>query len=301
MNVKIIYTGIDHPNHIKALDKFSVGVQKCGDIVEATYPTDNEPDVYVIFGSWKDRDQPHHNAKREVVASGKPFVVIETPIFGRKPVKEYIQDDCFRVGLNGFLNNRGKFIPDNFYPDDSRLKMMAERLKVNIQPMRVPNKNMILLALQLPGDASLEGTDINTWFKGWIEALNGVTLQKVCRFPQLPRDYDRDILNYAEDNGWLFQEGTWSNLEHSLMHAKFTISYSSGFGVDSLIAGTPCIVDSDASFAYELSHKGKKNLHSIYTPTDILREQWLSRLSYHQWFIEEMESGECWKHIKSML
>jgi len=301
MHVQIVYTGIDHPNHIKALDKFALGIQANGDTYAGEYPSLQEPDCYVIFGSWKDRDQPHHNAKREVVASGKPFICIETPIFGRKPVKDYIQDDCFRVGLNGFLNNRAKFVPEGFYPDNNRLGMMAERLKVDIQPMRKPNSNMILLALQLPGDASLEGQDINEWFRGWVDALEGVNMQKVCRFPQLPRDYNREILDYAEESGWTFQEGTWSNLHHTIMHARFTISFSSGFGVDSLIAGTPCVVDSDASFAYELAHKGKKNLHNVYMPQDILREQWLSRLAYHQWFLDEMESGECWKHLKSMM
>lgn len=301
MHVKIIYTGIDHPNHIKALDKFAMGVKTSGDTIEGEYPSEQEPDCYVIFGSWKDRDQPHHNAKREVVASGKPFICIETPIFGRKPVKDYIQDDCFRVGLNGFLNNRAKFVPDGFYPDGNRLGMMAERLKVDIKPMKKPNSNMILLALQLPGDASLEGQDINEWFRGWVDTLIGVNMQKVCRFPQLPRDYNREILEYAEENGWTFQEGSWSNLHHTILHARFTISFSSGFGVDSLINGVPCVVDSDASFAYELAHKGKKNLHNVYMPQDILRDQWLSRLAYHQWFLDEMESGECWKHLKSMM
>ena len=84
MHLKVIYTGIDHPNHINALDKFALGIKANGDTVECHEALNKEPDAYVIFGSWKNRDQPHHNAKRAVVASGKPFIVIETPIFGRK-------------------------------------------------------------------------------------------------------------------------------------------------------------------------------------------------------------------------
>ena len=60
MKLQIIYTGIDHPNHIKALNLFAEGIERNGDQVV----TEGSPDAYVIFGSWKDRDQPHHNAKR---------------------------------------------------------------------------------------------------------------------------------------------------------------------------------------------------------------------------------------------
>jgi hypothetical protein len=303
MKIKIIYTGIDHPNHIKALDAFAEGIKANGDEVVTT----GNVDGYVIFGSWKDRDQPHHNAKREVVNSGKPFVVIETPIFGRKPVKDHISDDCFRVGLNGFLNNRGTFVPSGFTRlgfdcDTARLDMMRERLNVEVKPMRKRNSNApIVLALQLPGDASLEGQDINQWFRTWVDKLELVEYNKICRFPQLPREYDRTILDYASDRGWNFQQGNYDNLQSTFDAARFTISYSSGFGTDSLIAGCPAVVDSDASFAYELAHHGSKDIDNLYIPEDIYRDQWLARLAYHQWFMDEMEAGLCWKHIKSMM
>lgn len=302
MIVQIVYTGIDHPNHIKALDSFARGVSARGDKVLGEYPSSLSPDCYVIFGSWKDRDQPHHNAKRAVVNSGKPFVVIETPIFGRKPVKDHIEDDCFRVGVNGFLHNRGRFIPKDFECDGNRLGMMSERLHVDIKPMRYRKENApIILALQLPGDASLEGRDINQWFKSWVDGLEFISLKKICRFPQLPREYDRSILDYACDKGWEFQQGTYDNLQSTFDMARFTISYSSGFGTDSLIAGCPAVVDSDASFAYGLAHHGMKNLSRVYMPQEIYRDQWLTRLAYHQWFIDEMESGVCWDHIKTLL
>ena len=204
--------------------------------------------------------------------------------------------------MNGFLNNRAKFIPNGFECDGNRLGMMSERLSVEIKPMRHRNANApIVLALQLPGDASLEGKDISQWFKSWIDNLDMINLEKVCRFPQLPREYDRTVLDYASDHGWKFQQGDYRNLQETFDFARFTISYSSGFGTDSLIAGCPAVVDSDASFAYELAHHGMKNIHNVYMPQDIYRDQWLSRLAYHQWFMDEMESGECWKHLKTMM
>ena len=298
MKLQIIYTGIDHPNHIKALDLFAEGVERNGDQVV----TEGSPDAYVIFGSWKDRDQPHHNAKRAVVNSGKPFICIETPIFGRKPVKDHISDDCFRVGVDGFLNNRGAFLPRDFNCDGNRLGMMSERLGVDIKPMRKRNaKAPIVLALQLPGDASLEGTNINEWFKSCVDNLDMISLDKICRFPQLPREYDRTILDYASDHGWRFQQGDYRNLQTTFDEARYTISYSSGYGTDSLNAGCPAIVDSDASFAYELGHRGMKNIHDVYMPQDIYRDQWLMRLAYHQWFMDEFENGTCWTHIRKIL
>ena len=299
MHVKIIYTGIDHPNHVKALDKFALGIKQNGDTYDAEYPTEQEPDCYVIFGSWKDRDQPHHNAKREVVQSGKPFVVIETPIFGRKPVQNHISDDCFRVGLNGFLNYRGKFVPDGFQPDANRLGMMCERLDVEIVDEQ-NKKGPIVLALQLPGDASLEGQDINKWFADWVEKMLLIE-DKVVRFPQLPREYDRTVLDRACDTGWKLQQGDYRSLQPTLRGSRLTISYSSGFGTDSIIAGTPAIVDSEASFAYDVAHKDIMDLHSPFFPSTEDRIRWLSRLAYHQWFMDEFESGECWRHIKALM
>lgn len=299
MNVELVYTGIDHPNHIAALDAFALGIEANGDTVVT-----EDPDLYVIFGSWKDRDQPHHNAKRAVVESGQPFVVIETPIFGRKPVKDYIQDDCFRVGLNGFLANTGKFVPDNFEPDTDRLDMMVERLGVKVEPLKGPqhNRGPVVLALQLPGDASLQGQDISQWFSGWVDRLALMHDDKICRFPQLPRDYDRSALNKADDAGWRFQQGSFDDLFDTIKLARLTVSFSSGFGVDSLIAGTPCIVDSPASFAYEISNRGlHPNFSKPHYVTEEERTKWLSKLAYHQWFIDEMESGECWNHIKNLM
>jgi hypothetical protein len=308
MHFKVIYTGIDHPNHINALDKFALGMQANGDTVECHEALNREPDGYVIFGSWKNRDQPHHNAKRAVVASGKPFVVIETPIFGRKPVNVFVQDDCFRVGLNGFLNNRGAFVKDKprIWNDEtaeawdpSRKDMMCERLGVELS--RDQNtQGPIILALQLPGDASLEGQDISEWFERWVHTLKGET-EKFVRFPQLPREYDKSVLQKAVDSGWRLQQGSHENLVSTLKKCRLSISYSSGFGVDSIIAGTPAITDSDASFAWEISHKAKDGMQNPYFPSFDQRQNWLSRLAYHQWFVEEMESGACWAHLKSLM
>lgn len=306
MHVKVEYTGINHPNHVKALDKFCLGIQANGDTFEADYPTQKEPDAYVIFGSWKNRDQPHHNAKRKIVESGKPFVVIETPIFGRKPVKDHISDDCFRVGVNTFLNNRGRFVEGN---DPSRLQKMVDRLGVEIKE---PNTKgtYITLALQLPGDASLEGRNINTWLDSWIRKLEDNPNPKRVRLPQLPREYDREVLNKAIENGWEIQQGSFENLAECFETSKVTISYSSGFGVDSLIAGCPAIVDGNASFAWDLRMLARNGTDFQYSVLDLSepkkvdtskRQEWLEKLAYYQWFMDEFEDGRCWEELSKIV
>lgn len=302
MHVRIVSTGIRHPQHLKALNLFSEGVERSGDRCDFADGLDDSPDVFVLLGSWKDDEQTHSRAKRTVVLSGRPFIVVETPIFGRGAVKRYMADDCFRVGLNGFLNNRGRFVREGFQCDRNRLDMMCERLGVVVRPMRGLNLNApIVLALQQPGDASLEGRDLSRWLEQCVDALPALRCEKIIRFPQIRGGCDQAALDHAERKGWSFQQGRYDNLQQTLAMAGVTVSYSSGFGVDSLIAGCPAVVESNASFAHDIAGHEVSNLANTRIPSVVERDKWLCRLAYHQWFLDEFESGECWRHLRALM
>jgi len=90
------------------------GITECGNDAYATYGSDmSNIDVAVIFGSWKDRPSTWHKCKNKIVSSGKPFVVIETPLIGRGPVTDILQDSWYRIGVNGFLADTGRFYRQN--------------------------------------------------------------------------------------------------------------------------------------------------------------------------------------------
>ena len=115
MNVNIYTDSANHPKFVKMLNDFAVGVRRVGDNAHLLPGKYQEADVHVIFGSWKDRDKPWHNVKRDVVAKAQKYIVIETPLVGRGEVKDVGDDVWYRVGLNGFLADTGNFNNSTYY------------------------------------------------------------------------------------------------------------------------------------------------------------------------------------------
>ena len=58
-------------------------------------------DLAVIFGSWKPREKGTHQTRTSVAHNAPAFLVIETPLLGRRTdqVNQY-----WRIGINGYLN-----------------------------------------------------------------------------------------------------------------------------------------------------------------------------------------------------
>ncbi len=299
MRIRIYTESANHIRYGEMLRDFAIGV--AGDSVSLWggnhIDTNDVEDVAVIFGSWKDRDAPHHNIKRLVVERDIPFIVFETPIVGRQEVTDYFHDDWYRVGINGFLADDGLF-QNHFSKDDSRWKKVQKELGVVKEPWRIRHlEQPIIVALQLPGDASLRGTDISKWaVKTCLQIREHTERKIILRFPQLNRQFDlRGILDISNIEG---QAGTKENLIPTLKNAHCSVSYSSGLAVDSILAGCPVFVDSKASFAYDMA---ARDLSYIEDPLMLGRDQWLYNLCNCQWSIEEIKDGTVWKHLKKLL
>ena len=78
-----------------------------------------------------------------------------------------------------------------------------------------------------------------------------------------------------------------------------TPTYSSGFGIDSVIRGVPTIAMDTGSFAYSLGNNKISQIENLVRSND--REQWLNKLSYAQWSRKEIKDGRAWAHIKHQL
>ena len=79
--------------------------------------------------------------------------------------------------------------------------------------------------------------------------------------------------------------------------------------MESVLSGVPAIVLDDRSIAHPVSvqipltaNLSKSDL--IKNPTDscfdVRRHLWLADLSYMQWTLEEIESGDAWAHLNSV-
>ena len=227
--------------------------------------------------------------------NAKNFIVLETPLIGRGPVEEIMKDDWFRVGVNGFLADTGKF--NNTNKPSDRWEKIQKELNVSMKPWSKEGA-YIVLGLQIPGDASLRGTDISVWARRRLLSIRCQTkMPIVLRTPQIKRPYDlKKIISGI--SSVRVQEGTKENLVETLEGALCTITYTSGMGIDSVMNGTPTIAYNPGNFAYSISSKFIDNINSLAYPD---RTQWIQNLSYCQWNTKEISEGLPWEHLRVLL
>jgi len=197
MKVNIYAKSANHPRFEEMLMKFATGVLDSGD--DAFFSYDDkyyDCDCAVIFGSWKDRQDTHHKIKNDIVSKAKNFIVVETPLIGRGPVSDVMGDNWYRVGLNGFLADTGNF--NNKHKRKDRWDVIRKNLNVELKGYNDWPGEYIIVALQLPGDASLRGASIEKWCRDTCIDIRKVTdMPIVIRTPQLPREYDKKLIKEA--------------------------------------------------------------------------------------------------------
>ena len=303
MKVGVFLDSANHERFRDVLKSFAKGVEKSGDTPFISTGMYEECDVAVIFGSWKDRKDRHHVVKNDIIKKAKKFIVLETPIIGRGPVTDIMQDDWYRIGINGFLADTGNF--NNKNCDDKRWQKIKKELDVNFLPWRGTSSHItskcIQIILQLPGDASLNGIDISDWALNCVKEIRKIETNRhiKIRKSQIPREYSEELINIKEKYGNLeIYDGTKDNIINELSDTWASVTYSSGFAVDSILYGVPSITMSPSSFGYSISSNSINDLSNLKMQN---RNQWINNLSYCQWSHEEIEDGLPWNHLKEVL
>jgi hypothetical protein len=257
-------------------------------------------EVAVLYGSWKPRDRDHHVVRNSIVNEAQAFVVIETALLTRKVFEE---NQYYRIGVNGFLNNSGTFTNNEI--DDTRFNQLG---------LSWPNwqnnpDGYILLMLQLPGDASLRGIDMYEWCKFAIKQIRKVS-DRPIRIRSHPLykskendDFQKFVFELAMNStsNIMFSQGSEISLADDLMHAYCTVGYSTGSSIDSILCGIPAVACDPGNFAYEVSTNFLDSIEDLKQPDQSVIMPWLYKLAYSQWTLEEMANGQAWKHIKPLI
>lgn len=253
----------------------------------------------VIYGSWKpERGNLHHKVKASIVEKDIPFLCIETQLLGRKITDAH---DYYRIGINGFLNEAAIFGIEQKY-DRTRF----DKLGLEYNGWKPVRGNKVIIALQLPGDASLRNMDINTWCIWVLDKLKDLTDRpiEIRTHPALSQkgiDAHLQIYQHLAFNKMdnvTFVDGRTISWQDQLKDAHCVITYTSGLAIDSILSGIPVIACDPGNFAWSIS---SNSIERVEDPlfTDVHKiEAWLNTLSYCQWSKEEMQSGEAWAHLK---
>lgn len=254
-------------------------------------------DLDVIFGSWKKRNVPHHNLKRDIVDNSKNVVVIETPLLHRGPVKEVMGDSWFRVGLNGFMRNA-----DYVSVTKGRKSFMLTDKILSENQDSKQDEDYILVVLQLPGDASLDFFDINEWCVDTVKAIRKTTDRDiVIRYPQLPREFSF-MEKIADIDNIYYQNGTYEDRVVTLNNAYAVVTFSSGMGVEAILNGNRTHVYSKNGFWSKQSSLDEVlNKNYLNFDQDVTSLPWRRSIESTQWHEEEIKSGKCIAAIKEMI
>lgn len=257
-------------------------------------------DVAIIMGSWKPREKDHHLVRTNVVENASCFVVVETPLLGRKMFQP---NEYFRVGVNGFLNNSGTFTQTECSND------RYNKLGLSWNGWQSNSNGNVLLLLQLPGDASLRGTNIYQWAMYAIKEIRKVSSRQI-RIRTHPGHNIKDsdefykfISDLTLENipGISFSIGKDVPLSQEFPQTYCTVAFSSGSSIDSIVHGIPTIACDPGNFAYDISSKYPSEIESLVkSPSEVVLK-WLARLAYSQWTIHEMEKGVVWNYISPII
>lgn len=275
----------------------------CENLLEYVYDDSYSTcDVAVIFGSWKPRDKGTHVTRTSVAHNAKRFVVIETPLINRKTSAA---NDHWRIGVNGFLNASASWPTLTAAVADRRLYDWS----IKWTGWQSDPNGHIVVALQLPGDASLRGADINEWAYDVVVKLREQTDKHIVirNHPLCSQRAFADHLDLAArlamagvDN-LKFSDGYLVPWSEDLKNAYCTVTYTSGLAIDSVLNGVPTIACDPGNFAWGISSNFAEQVNDLHMSGQTTMKNWLRQLAGCQWSVKEMRDGTAWQAILPVL
>lgn len=288
-----INTAVQDP-HLNCLTAFCHGVRTTTDHLVFLSNSSHymQCDVAVMFGSWKNRDNPHHVLKNDIREKHNgDFLVLETPLLGRTITEDH---KYYRVGKNHYMDTLGGF--NNKNSEKERWGILRTDLNIEVKEWRKDGKHILFL-MQLPGDASTLETNILQWLQDNIIECKKHSKRPIkVRMHPLISGYDLSKFEYfikEQDNVELVK-GNTTKIEEDLKDCWATVSFTSGGSVDSMLNGVPVITPSNLNFTYPISSHSLKDIEK---PTMKDRQQLLQDLAFTQWTVTEMAHGLPWKHL----
>ena len=255
---------------------------------ETVIENDMDCDVAVIWSQlWAGRMKHNEPIWRHYRSQGKPVIILEVGSIKR--------NETWKVGINGI--NGGAIWPDADGPTRFDLAAKPWRESDSTDP--------IILCGQHGHSEQWRGMPpMDEWMRSICSKIRVYTNRKIIIRPH-PRfnispDYIKGVSNVLLANPKHI-EGSYDdfNFEDILRSAHCVICHSSGPGVVSVLGGVPAFV-SPNSMAYSVA-MDINELEHIENPSKPNRDEWVNTLSYTEWTVAEIASGEPWKRLKDKL
>ena len=280
-----IWTEYGPQNSKPIFDAFVKSLESAGDTVYLNRSAN--ADVAVIWSVlWRGRMEQYRKIWNDYRSQGKPVIVLEVGGLRR--------NESFKIGING-INRDADFANQQF--DNKRWPLFKHTLK----PWN-PTGDMIVICGQHDASEQWKGLPrMEQWIVQQVREIRKYTSRPILVRPhprntiqfkenefenvkvRLPK---RDYRTYDDTDFKVTLERTWAVVNHS-----------SNPAMEAVIRGVPVFV-SESSLCHDV---GNINLADINTPAMPSRMNWANRLSYTEWFKDEIEAGLPWARIKKRL
>ena len=242
-------------------------------------------------------------------STGKPRIVVEQAVFRKNIDFDKPETNYYKVGLNHFTYNEGKFFNHNS-PSD-RWKRIQKEQDIEIKPWRhdrYDDSKYILLLLQNPIDTSLNplyerGEKYEEWISKTIKQIRNITDKKIKvrlhpRFQSRFEKFDLSEADMISNNydGWNKSNGG-NSLYEDFKKAWACVTFSSNAATEAVCEGIPVINLDNSSFSWPVSYHTLDILTNPVIECNFDRTQWLYDCAYTQWTLEEINKGMVHKRL----
>ena len=265
--------------------KFINSLKNSGEEVFVNQKTNG--DVAVIWSVlWSGRMSAYRSIWNEYQRKGKPVVVIE--VGGIK------RNETFKIGING-INREADFANSNF--DDQRWK----KFNIQMKPWKQTGDNIIICGQHGNSHQWRNNPPMIKWFENQITNVRKHTDKPIIIRPH-PRNHvtiDTSKFKNVSIVGPKRNYNTYddTDLADQFNSAWALINHSSNPAMQSVFNGIPVFV-SEASLCYDVANLDINNINKPEMPD---RQTWANKLSYTEWYPDEIANGIPWKRIKQRL
>jgi len=272
-------------NSKNIFEKFIKSMQATGDDLHINKETDG--DVAVIWSVlWQGRMKNYRQIWQRYRQANKPVIVLEVGGMRR--------NKSFKIAING-VNRKADFANQDV--DDRRWPLFNHAFK----PWQQTGDNILILGQHDASEQWNGMPSMNVWFEQQINEIRKYTDRpiQVRPHPRNPVGFDYKKYKNVSLEQPVMDKNTVddTNFKDTLKDAWAVVNHSSNPAMDAVINGIPVCVSADSLF-YDV---GNHTLTHINNPKMPDRREWANKLSYTEWFEDEIERGLPWQRIRNRI
>ena len=229
-------------------------------------------------------------------------------MYGRKPIYQHyksktklliievgglVRNQSWRIGIGG-INAEANFANDNV--DDARIK------KFNLYPKPWRGGDHIIICTQNINSAAWHGGNMIEWVDKQLQWIRSQSNRKVfirihprhkINAQPLTKKYKDVHISTPKPTGNVDEV----DFKKLLQDAHAVVNYNSNPAIESVLEGVPVFVD-NSSLCRSVGNTIGGDIENPVTPD---RTEWCKRISYCEWFVDEIEQGLPWRRLKEII